>query len=386
MLRLRTSILRFAVKTLVHQLAKTVAGCVGVAFAVTLALVQIGMYHGAMNGAAVVIDHSKADLWIVPRGVQNFDFAEVINEHHRYLVESVPGVERVETLTVGFGLWQLPNGGLESVEILGFDLDGDMLLPWNVKVGDVQDLKRHRNVFIDAGDLKKLRVDGVGSSTEIFLVRDYGMTANVVGLTERVKSFIASPMILTSRKNATAYCQQKEGSFNYLLAKLDPAADPQEVKRKIAELDGRIEAYTKAEFSKKTQTYWDQATGLGMALFAAAFMGVLIGVGTVGMILYMSTIDHLPQFATLKALGVPNRRVILLVALQALIVGSIGFCVGTAMALVAANGMQQQSLSVELSSGLVWSVLAGTMFFCAAASLLSAVKIVRIDPGMVFHA
>ena len=52
-------------------------------------------------------------------------------------------------------------------------------------------------------------------------------------------------------------------------------------------------------------------------------LGVLIGVGTVGMILYMSTIDHLPQFATLKALGVPNRRVIWLVTVQAMIVGSM---------------------------------------------------------------
>lgn len=343
------------------------------------------MYHGAMNGASVVIDHSNADLWIVPRGVQNFDFAEVILEHHQYLVQSVPGVVRVEPLTVGFALWQLPSGGLESIEILGFDLNGDMLKPWNVKEGDVADLKINRNVFIDAGDLKKLRVDGVGATTEIFLVRDYGMTANIVGLTEHVKSFIASPIIITSRKNATAYCQQKEGAFNYLLVKLEPGVDPQEVKLAIRKLDERIEAYTKEEFSKKTQVYWDQATGLGMALFAAAFMGVLIGVGTVGMILYMSTIDHLPQFATLKALGVPNRRVILLVTLQALIVGIFGYCIGATMATVAANGMQQQSLSVELSTGLVLSVLAGTLFFCAAASLVSAIKIVRIDPGMVFH-
>lgn len=130
------------------------------------------MYHGAMNGASVVIDHSNADLWIVPRGVQNFDFAEVILEHHQYLVQSVPGVVRVEPLTVGFALWQLPSGGLESIEILGFDLNGDMLKPWNVKEGDVADLKINRNVFIDAGDLKKLRVDGVGATTEIFLVRD----------------------------------------------------------------------------------------------------------------------------------------------------------------------------------------------------------------------
>src|SRR5262249_8094726 len=147
------------------------------------------------------------------------------------------------------------------------------------------------------------------------------MRARVVGMTDKVKSFVASPMLMTSYKNALAFCQLKEGQFTYLLVRVEPGVDPQTVKQAINNADTRVEAYTREEFSRKTQTYWDEATGLGIALFAAAFMGVVVGVGTVAMTLYMSTIDHLPEYATLKALGVPNRRVIALVAVQAMLIG-----------------------------------------------------------------
>lgn len=379
------AILRFAVKTLVHERAKTIAGVSGVAFAVCLALVQIGMYVGAMASASAVIDRSNADLWIVPRGAQNFDFTSALPEYTEYLVRSVTGVAKTERLVVAFGLWQLPSGGMESVEIIGFDLTGDLIQPWNVRRGDPRALERDRNIFIDAGDLKKLQTTGIGDQTEIFLVRQLGMRANVVGLTERVKSFVASPMIMTSYKNALALCQQHPDEFTYLLVRLQPGADAQEVKAGINRASARIEAYTRAEFAQKTQAYWDEATGLGMALFASASMGVFIGVGTVAMILYMSTLDHLPQFATLKALGVPNRRVIALVAYQALLVGLVGFGFGFGLALYAQRSLQEKALYVDLTPQLVGGAFLGTLVFCTSASLLSAIKIVRLDPGVVFH-
>jgi putative ABC transport system permease protein len=379
------AIVGFSLKTLLHERAKSLAGLVGVAFAVCLALVQLGMYIGAMTSASAVIDRSTADLWVVPRGAQNFDFTDAMPEHLEYLVRSAQGVEKVERLVVVFGLWQLPTGGMESVEILGFDLDGELCKPWNVSVGDVRDLRRDRNIFIDGGDLKKLHVPGVGGSTEIYLLRSGAMKANIVGLTEKVKSFVASPMVMTSYKNALAFAQRRTGDFTYLLVKTSPGWDPQVVKANIMRGSERVEAYTKEEFAKKTQTYWDQTTGLGIALFASAALGILIGVGTVAMILYMSTIDHLGQYATLKALGVPNRRVIALVAAQALMVGFSGFAVGLVLALGAQQNLQKQALYVLLTPELVLGVFVATIVFCIGASAASAVKIVRVDPGVVFH-
>src|SRR4051794_8324593 len=83
------SIIRFAAKMLRHDQAKTLAGIAGVAFAATLALVQIGLYSGAMQSCSAVIDQSTADLWVVPRGSQNFDFTQPLDEHLLYVVRSV---------------------------------------------------------------------------------------------------------------------------------------------------------------------------------------------------------------------------------------------------------------------------------------------------------
>lgn len=376
---------RFAIKTLLHERAKTIAGVGGVAFAVCLALVQFGMYLGSMAAASAVIDRSTSDLWVVPRGAQNFDFTQIQTEYLLYLVRSVPGVARVEPVLVGFALWQLPTGGMESVEVVGFLPDGEMLRPWNVRTGQIPDIFQDRNVIVDGADLKKLQVQGIGDHTEIFLDRDRGMLAKIIGLTSGVKSFVASPVVMTGYDNALAYTQRKQGEFTYLLIRVAPGYNHQEVKQAINQQVPRLEAYTRLEFAHKTQRYWDEATGLGMALFASATLGVLVGVGTVAMILYMSTIDHLPQFATLKALGVPNYRVVGLVTCQAMMVGMVGFGIGLMLALYAQENLKQQALYVLLTPRLVMLVFLGTILFCALASLLSAVKIIRIDPAMVFH-
>ncbi len=74
----------------------------GVAFAVTLVLVQVGLFLGLLDNATVTIEHIDADLWVTSRNTPNVDFAHAFPETRVQRVRSVPGVERADNLIVQF--------------------------------------------------------------------------------------------------------------------------------------------------------------------------------------------------------------------------------------------------------------------------------------------
>ena len=64
-----------ALKNLLHDKLRSAMTIAGVAFAVTLVFVQVGLFMGILDNASVTIDHIQADLWVTSRNTPNVDFA-----------------------------------------------------------------------------------------------------------------------------------------------------------------------------------------------------------------------------------------------------------------------------------------------------------------------
>jgi hypothetical protein len=151
--------------------------------------------------------------------VRNFDFTSFLPEHESYVVRSVPGVARAEALVVGPARWQLPQGGVESVQVVGLETQAELLRPWSVGDGDPESIHHDRDVLIDADDCRKLGCRGIGDSTEIYVSPRNGTEARVVGLSQQMRTFQGIPIVLTGAKNARAFCALSEGTFSFLLAR-----------------------------------------------------------------------------------------------------------------------------------------------------------------------
>ena len=66
----------------------------GVAFAVSLVVFQVGLFLGILDNASVTIDAIDADLWVTSRNTPNVDFAHQFPESHVDRVRSIDGVAR----------------------------------------------------------------------------------------------------------------------------------------------------------------------------------------------------------------------------------------------------------------------------------------------------
>ena len=136
-------------KNLLHDKLRFFITVSGVAFAVTLVFVQVGLFMGLLDNATVTIEHLDADLWVTSKNTANVDFAQTFPETAVQRVRSVPGVSRADNLIVWFMTIALPTGAKEGTLTYALEDFQRWGLPWNVTAGNLQDLRRGRFFFLD---------------------------------------------------------------------------------------------------------------------------------------------------------------------------------------------------------------------------------------------
>lgn len=369
-------------KLLLHDRLRFAVAIAGVSVSVMLVLVQVGLYFGFMNTASSLIDASRADLWVAKKGNESFEFATPFDERAFYKVASVAGVARAERVVMNFAQFKLADGGDIGVQIVGIDTAPGrrtLLAPWNVVAGDAGRLAEPGAIVLDRTEYPKLRIDRIGHVAEVS-----GVRAEVVGLTSGIRSFTTSPIIFTDLRTARSYLPQLgTEAVTYVLVEVAPGARVAEVQARINALP-HLAAYTTAEMSTRTRSYWSTRTGVGAGFFTTAVLGVIVGFVVVGQILYSGTLQYIREYGTLKAMGARNSAVIQVILSQAMISAALGFAVGAPLAMAMRAAMKAANLTVALSPALYAVTAVITAAMCAFAALLSIVKVLRLDPASVF--
>jgi putative ABC transport system permease protein len=367
-------------RNLAYDRTRFAVTMVGIVFAVVLTAVQAGLFFGFTATTTAVIRHTRADLWIGLTGLRNFEIAMPQLERHRNIVAGVPGIARAEALLVFFSAWRKPLGGTESVIVVGFDPNSGLAGPWNVVAGDPADLRLPDAVFIDDINKAKLGVERLGQGVEINEHR-----ARVLGFTHGIRSFTTSPYVFATYRNAIEYGYLRDEQANYIIARLAPGADAQTVKQAIRRRMPDVEVMTRDEFADMTTRYWMFSTGAGTGILVAAMLGLIVGMVIVAQVLYATTMDHLTEFGTLRAMGAPQSFILRVILWQATISAILGHTVGILIAMLIAHGSQYSTALIIVAPGLALGLLAVTFLMCITASLVSIRKALTIDPAMVFQ-
>ncbi|MBS1201493.1 MAG: transporter permease [Chromatiaceae bacterium] len=367
-------------RNLAHDRSRLVVTMVGVVFAVVLIAIQIGLYLGFVESATTIITHTRADLWMVAKGTRNFEITVPIHEREAYLARSVPGVAHAEGLMVQFVPWKKPEGGDESVLLVGFDLNRGLAGPWNLVEGDLEALRRPDTVVVDRLFADKLGVRGPGDQVEI-----NGHRARVVALTQGIRSFTTSPWVFTAARTAQEMSGFDSSQWNYVIATVAAGHDPDEVRDTLSAAIPRADVYTSQELAETTRDYWLFTTGAGASVLVSAVLGLLVGAVIVAQVLYATTVDHLSEFGTLRAMGAPRGFVYRVILSQAAISATVGHLIGIAIAMALSKGSEAGSVLILVTPQLALGLYLVTLTMCMGASIVSIRKAMTIDPAMVFQ-
>jgi putative ABC transport system permease protein len=365
-------------KLLFHDRVKFLIAGAGVSVSVFLVLVQLGLYFGFMENASNLIDHAHADIWVAGVGNENFDLAGRTDERAFYRVLQTQGVAHAERMVLAWGQMKMPSGGSQGVEIVGIERGSQLFRPWNIIDGDDSRISEIDGVIVDHSEFPKLHMNGVGDRREVS-----GLSARVVALTDGIRSFTTSPFLFTNIQTARAYTGYGPDSLTYILVRAVPGVDMVELKARLNRLPA-LEAFTAREFSGRARTYWSERTGVGVGFFMTATMGLIVGMVIVGQILYNATLDHSREYGTMKAMGAENVTVMRVVLYQALISAAVGVTAGLPMAFGMSRALRLANLNVLLYPWVVVVTVLGTAVMCAIAALIPMLKIIRLDPALVF--
>jgi putative ABC transport system permease protein len=370
---------KLARRNLFHDRLRLVATVIGIVFSIVLVTVQLGLYLGFGRMVTTMIDHASGELWIMPAGTKSFEDPSPLDERKRFAALSVSGVTDVTAVVIGFAEWRLPGGGTTPVFVVGSDIRGPGLHPWNVVAGNAEALSVPNTVAADQTYFDRLGIKGLGATAEI---RD--QKVEVVVVTKGIRSFTTTPYVFTSLDRARSYTGTSAAKANFLLVQLASNADVEGVRTKLRASLTDVEVLTQAEFHDRSREFWLFDTGAGAALFAGALLGMIVGTVIVAQTLYSSTKDHINEFATLRAIGSSGRYIHTVIIWQALINAVIGFSLAAAIGLVIVRMTAESALPILMTPGLTIGLFALTVLMCVTSAFAAIVKVMRIDPAMVF--
>src|SRR5450432_2887622 len=370
---------RLASRNLFHDRLRFVATIVGIVFSIVLVTVQMGLYVGFGRMVTTMIDHTPADLWVVPLGTKCFEDPSLLDDRQRFRALAVDGVAEAAPLVIGFAQWRLPGGGTTPVFIVGSELRGLGLHPWDLVAGRIDDLSIPGAVAVDESYFARLGASGIGANAEI---RD--QKVEVAAVTKGIRSFTTTPYAFTGLDRARTYTGISAEKASYLLVRVSPDAGVDSVRRRLQENLSDVEVLTTAEFRSRSRAFWLFGTGAGAALFAGALLGIIVGTVIVAQTLYSSTKDHMDEFATLRAIGSSGRYIYMVIIWQALLSAVIGFCGAAVISAIVVKATAESALPIVVTPALTLGLFLLTVAMCVASAIAAIVQVMRIDPALVF--
>ena len=369
-----------AQRNLMHDKVRLAVTLTGIVFAVVLIVVELGLFVGFTVTTSSIIDKSQVDLWIVSRGTPYIEQGSAFSERKLYQVLATPGVAGADKYIVRFSNWKAPEGAEEGIQIVGFNPHTGVGGPWNVVEGNVEELKTPDAVMIDEIYKKKLGVTKVGESFEI-----NGRRAHVVGFTRGIRAFTTTPYVFTSFKNAQGYVRIDEDQTYFILVRAVPGTDMTALQHRLESRLRDVDVLTRAKFSSMTRIYWMFTTGAGVAVLIAALLGLVVGVVVVAQTIYATTMDHIREYGTLKAMGAPNSYIYRVIITQAGMSAVAGYVLAMFVSVFIVRASRSGGAAILLPWQMAVGIFFLTLLMCVSAAVVSINKVTRLDPAMVFR-
>jgi putative ABC transport system permease protein len=318
---------------------------------------------------------------VTSHNTPNVDFAHTFPETYVKRVRSIPGVERADNLIVWFMNVNLPNGAVEGTEVYALEDFQRWRFPWNVAEGNLEDLRRGAYFFLDQSATKRYGEFKVGQYREIL-----GRRLKIIGRTIDAKSFTTTPLTFLDYRLAQSLNPgDLRGNTTYILVKVAPGANVETVRADIKRRLPFNDVYTQREWATRSRSYWVESTGLGLNMYLTVFLGCLVGIVVVAQTLYTSTMEHIKEFGTVKAIGGGNIDIYKILGKQATIAAIAGFFLGALMAYAIRPLIYKIDLKLVIPNELAIAVFFGAIALCLAASMISFRKVASIDPALVFR-
>ncbi len=387
------SMFRLAIKMLFGDTAKYLMLLAGLVFATFLMVQQASVFCGLIRWTTATLKNVGAPIYVVEPKVSQVNELNPLRDTDVALVRSVSAVRWAMPLYAGMQKVRLENGNFQTVQLVGIDAASFAGGPVRLKEGRLEDLRLPNTVIVDQIAIERLSVDknkpiGVGSTFEI-----NDIEARVVGVCEAMRSFTGGPYIWTTYERALQYAPPQRKMLSAVLAAPVEGMDADTAAAEITRKTG-LRAYVNRDFGANpndfnTSTIWwyVKNTGIPISFGTTVIIGFIVGVAIACQTFYAFVLDNLKNFGALKAMGMSNFRLSMMLWIQSITVGIIGFGIGLLFTSAFATGALENGQPPFYMPTVVPMVaFVVIQVICFLAALLGVVRLGLYEPAMVFRA
>jgi putative ABC transport system permease protein len=374
--------MRLALANLLHDRTRLAVTVAGIAFSTFLMLFQGSLLLGFLRASSRVIESVDADLWIGSHGANSFDFATPLPANTRWMARGVPGVATVNQIVTGLGFWQRPDGSRQTVSVVGADRETGGDYP----IGPATVMLREA-AWIDSSDERNLAVSSSGlAGSGLPGIEISGHRVRVQKTINDFSTFLGTPYVFMALSDARRCIGAAPEQSMFLAIRVAPGRDPAQVRDALQQRVPGVDVWTVGDFAFRAKRYWTLQTGAGAALVTAGLLGFVVGVLVVSQTVYATTMEHIEEFATLKALGASSAQVAAMVVVQAI----AGTVCGLVLGIIAAYPSMQAARPLIAWIYTPWqltaSIAVSALLMAGLASIAAARAALSVEPGRVFRA
>ncbi len=371
-----------------RQPLRLLVAVAGISFAGILMFMQLGFRDGLFDASVTVHRLLDADLVLIsPRSKSSISMSGFPK---RRLIQALAQKEvlSVAPVNLNYLLWRNPeNLKTRSILALGFNPEDSLLIDEKFKA-KAEALKNPGRVLFDTlsrpefGPIEEWFSNGRSVETEVA-----GKRVKVEGLVELGPSFGADGNLITSRETFLRLLSgNPKGSIEIGLIKLSAESDHQFIKNILNKsLPNDVRVLTKREFIDFEKNYWRDSTAIGFIFSLGALMGFVVGCVVVYQILYSDVSDHLPEYATLMAMGYRLKSLLFVVAREGFLLALFGYIPAYLSGQILYAVIRDSTkLPISMDSSKAVLIFVLILIMCMGSAAIAMRKLVDADPAEIF--
>lgn len=383
---------------LTHEKIRLLIALAGISFADILMFMQFGFQDALFESAIIFHKKVKGDIFLVSPQSTALIAMDNFSKRRLHQVLGVEGVKAVYPIHLAFALWKNPeNGSTRSIMTIGINpVESILDLPGIQE--NLDRIKLEDYVLFDRlsrpefGPIAELIESGNSVETEVVERR-----VKVGGLFTMGASFGADGNLITSDLNyGRIFVERNPDLIEMGVIQVREGVDASTILTRIREefyirnennelIPQDVLVLSREEFINFEKKYWQESTAIGFIFTLGAGMGFIVGMVIVYQILYTDVSDHLPEYATLKAMGYTDFYLLKVVFQEAIILALVGYLPGFALSnllyFLTANAT---ALPVFMDVAKASTVLILTFVMCVGSGAIAVRKLSAADPADIF--
>ena len=365
----------------------------GLFFSTFLIVQQASVFCGIMTWTTSTLRNVGAPIFVVEERVEQINELNPLRDTDVSLVRSVSSVKWAMPLYSGMQRVKLKSGSFKTIQLLGVDSASLAGAPVMMKEGNIEDLRLPNTVVIDELAVERLAEKGAPPIKigDYFEIND--MEARVVGICHAMRSFTGGPYIWTTYERALQYTPSSRKMLSAVIAAPVDGMTSEQVATDICQKTG-LRAYVNRGFGDQsndlnTSTIWwyVKNTGIPISFGTTVVIGFIVGIAIACQTFYAFVLDNLKHLGALKAMGMSNFRLGLMLIIQSSLVGVIGFGIGLlGTSLFAYVSIQKEQPPFVMPWVIPMVAFVVIQLICMIAALMGIIRLSLYEPAMVFRA